>query len=214
MVAGGAGERFGRPKQFELLGDERVVDLAVAGARAACDAVVLVLPSGPTAHMAAGRGADADAADVVVTGGASRSQSVRSGLAAVPADVEVILVHDAARPLATPELYRSVIAAVQEGADAAVPGVPVPDTLKAVRDGVVRATVERDGLVAVQTPQAFRAAVLRAAHAGEPVASDDAALVEANGGKVRVVPGHPRTFKITTPADLDLARILVRDAAE
>ena len=107
---------------------------------------------------------------------------MRAGLAAVPADAEIVVVHDAARPLAGADLFQRTVAAVRAGADAAIPGVPVTDTVKQVEDGRVVATVDRSRLVAVQTPQAFRAAVLRRAHAGDPEATDDAALVEALGG--------------------------------
>ena len=116
-------------------------------------------------------------------------------------------VHDAARPLASPDLYARVIAAVRAGADGAIPGLAVTDTIKVVDDdGVVVDTPDRASLVAVQTPQAFRAATLRAAHGSGGEATDDAALVEAFGGRVVVVAGEPANRKITTPADLDWAR--------
>ena len=124
----------------------------------------------------------------------------------------MIIVHDAARPLASDALFRAVIAAVATGgADAAVPGLPLSDTIKVV-DGAqtVTATLDRSALVAVQTPQAFSAELLRRAHAGGAEATDDAALLEALGATVRVVPGDPRNLKITTPADLGTAEHLVR----
>jgi len=127
----------------------------------------------------------------------------------VPHDAEIIVVHDAARPLAGVALFESVIDAVRAGADGAVPGIAVADTLKRVEDVRVTATVDRVGLVAVQTPQAFRAAALRAAHAGRADATDDAALVEALGGEVVVVPGDPRNLKVTGPADLMIAAALL-----
>ncbi len=156
-------------------------------------------------------------ADVVVEGGATRAESVRLGLAAVPESAEVILVHDAARPLASDALFAAVIAAVtsDDGGGAAVggaiPGLPVSDTIKEV-DGThtVTRTLDRSSLVAVQTPQAFGAELLRRAHAAGGEATDDAALVEALGVAVRVVPGDPLNLKITTPADLDLAERLLR----
>jgi 2-C-methyl-D-erythritol 4-phosphate cytidylyltransferase len=120
-----------------------------------------------------------------------------------------VVVHDAARPLATRALFEAVVAAVRSGADAAIPGLPVADTLKRVRDERVLETVDRGELVAVQTPQAFRASMLRAAHAGSDDATDDAALVEAVGGNVVVVPGEPRNLKITTPDDLLVAAALL-----
>jgi 2-C-methyl-D-erythritol 4-phosphate cytidylyltransferase len=145
-----------------------------------------------------------------VAGGRTRSESVRAGLTEVPADADVIVVHDGARPFASADLYRAVIAAVRAGADGAVPGVPVSDTVKVVDDamGVVE-TLERSRLVAVQTPQAFRAATLRAAHAGGAEGTDDASLVEEAGGRVVVVPGEPDNRKITVADDLVWARGLL-----
>jgi 2-C-methyl-D-erythritol 4-phosphate cytidylyltransferase len=130
---------------------------------------------------------------------------VRAALAAVPLDADVIVVHDAARPLASPMLFAAVIAAVRAGADAAVPGLPVSDTLKRVAGDLVIETVPREGLVAVQTPQAFGATALRRAHERGGDASDDAMLVEQGGGVVRVVAGEIRNLKITVPDDLEVA---------
>jgi 2-C-methyl-D-erythritol 4-phosphate cytidylyltransferase len=154
---------------------------------------------------------DEPLADVVVPGGATRSASVRAGLAAVPPEADIVLVHDAARPLAPIALFEAVVAAVaNDGADAAVPAVAVSDTVKRVSaDGAVIETVDRTSLVAVQTPQAFRAAALRAVHAREPEATDDAALIEAAGGRVVVVDGDIRAVKVTTREDLVFARALV-----
>ena len=201
VVAAGWGERFGGPKQFAELGGARLVDHAVDTASATCDAVVLVVPDATD-----WQGAEVAA---LVTGGVTRAESVRAGLAAVPLSAEIIVVHDAARPLATTDLFAAVIAAVRDGADGAVPGLAVADTLKRVDDVRVTATVDRVGLVAVQTPQAFEAGILRAAHASEGEATDDAALVEALGGTVVVVPGDPRNLKVTGPADLMLAAALL-----
>jgi 2-C-methyl-D-erythritol 4-phosphate cytidylyltransferase len=206
VVAGGSGQRFGTLKQFALLGERPVVEWAVAACRPSSAGVVLVVPpESPAAPSGYG-------ADVVVEGGATRTESVCRGVAAVPESAEVIVVHDAARPLASEELFRAVIDAVTTGgAGGAVPGVAVSDTIKVV-DGSQRvtATLDRSVLVAVQTPQAFDAALLRRAHAGGTEATDDAALVEALGATVRVVPGDPRNLKITTPADLDTAEHLLR----
>ena len=201
VVAAGWGERFGGPKQFSDLGSSRLVDHAVATASAACDAVVVVVPEATEWH-----GAPVAA---VVRGGATRAASVRAGLGAVAESADIVVVHDAARPLAGLPLFATVIAAVREGADGAVPGLPVADTLKRVDDVRITATVDRVGLVAVQTPQAFRADALRAAHAGGAEATDDAALVEAAGGEVVVVPGDPRNLKVTGPADLVIAAALL-----
>jgi 2-C-methyl-D-erythritol 4-phosphate cytidylyltransferase len=134
-------------------------------------------------------------------------ESVRAGLAAVPADATVVLVHDAARPRAGAALWRTVRDAVGEACDAVVPAVPVVDTLRQVDGG----TVDRSRFVAVQTPQGFRADLLRRAHAGGAEGTDDASLVEAVGGKVRVVDGEAANSKITTPHDLLAMQACVRD---
>jgi 2-C-methyl-D-erythritol 4-phosphate cytidylyltransferase len=211
VVAAGSGRRFGGAKQYQPLAGRRVLDWSLAAARSAVgggDAaggggrdggVVLVVAPGR-------EGDDEPAADAVVAGATTRSGSVRAGLARVPDDADVIVVHDGARPLADADLFAAVVRAVHEGADAALPGVPVADTLRS-RDGGV---VDREGVVAVQTPQAFRAAALRAAHATATEATDDASLVEAAGGKVVVVDGSPSNVKITRPADLVVAEALLR----
>jgi 2-C-methyl-D-erythritol 4-phosphate cytidylyltransferase len=141
---------------------------------------------------------------------------VGHGLAVVPEQADVVLVHDAARPLTTPAVFEAVLEALSEdGVDGVVPGVPVHDTIKQVDNArIVTATLDRTTLVAVQTPQGFRADALRRAHAagGTDGATDDAVLVEAAGGRVRVVPGDPGNLKITTPEDLALAERLLADA--
>ena len=201
VVAAGGGSRFGAAKQFALLGDVTVVDRAVGVASESCDGVVVVLP--------ADAAWSAPAAVDVVTGGDTRSASVRAGLAQVPDDVDIVIVHDAARPLASPKLFDLVVRAVADGADGAVPGLPITDTVKRVSDGRVVETVSRDGLVGVQTPQAFGAEALRAAHRVGGVDTDDAALVEANGGTVVVVEGERGNLKLTRQEDLALARALL-----
>jgi 2-C-methyl-D-erythritol 4-phosphate cytidylyltransferase len=201
VVAAGSGARFGGAKQFQSAGAERLVDRAVQAAARCCDGVVVVLPAG-TAW-------DGPAVDAAVSGGATRTASVRAGLAEVPADTEIVLVHDAARPLASDALFAAVIAAVSSGADGAVPGLPVSDTIKRVEGDRVVATVAREGLVAVQTPQAFRASRLRAAHAEGADGTDDAALVEAGGGSVVVVDGERTNLKVTGPEDLMLVAALL-----
>jgi 2-C-methyl-D-erythritol 4-phosphate cytidylyltransferase len=205
VVAAGTGVRFGSLKQYEQLGHRRVLDWALASARSVADGVVLVVPPDRA-------GTPEAAADAVVAGAATRAGSVRAGLAAVPGDAQVVVVHDAARPLASASLFEAVLGAVREGADGAVPGVPVADTVKMVDHGLVTETLDRARLVAVQTPQAFGAAVLRRAHEGDPEASDDAALVEAAGGRVVVVPGEPANAKVTTHHDLLVARALIDGA--
>lgn len=195
VVAGGSGTRFGGPKQYESLGSRRVLDWSVDTARAASDGVVVVVPAADAAREGG------------VAGGASRSESVRAGLAHVPDEATIVCVHDGARPFADTTIFERVISAVREGADSAIPGVAVADTIKKVdRDGRVVDTPDRSSLAAVQTPQAFRASALRAAHARGGEATDDAALVEADGGWVVVVAGEPRNRKITDPDDLAWAR--------
>ena len=201
IVGGGSGRRFGRAKQYEPLGPARVIDRSREIAESVSAGVVLVVPAADVGREGG------------VAGGATRSESVRAGLAAVPGDVEVVCVHDAARPLADREMYSRVIDAVLGGADAAIPGVPLADTVKVIEHvddprlvGSVVDTPDRSRLVAVQTPQAFRAAALRAAHADRSEATDDAALIEAMGGRVVVVAGDPVNRKITEPDDLEWAR--------
>ena len=203
VVAAGSGTRFGGPKQYELLGSSRVVDRSIATACRVADRVALVVAVDDVEELRADY--RTNPAVVVVAGGISRSASVRGGLGAVSDDAEVIVVHDAARPLATDSLFEQVIASVLAGADAAVPGVAVSDSLRRLDGGIV----DRGRVVAVQTPQAFRAELLRNAHRDEPDASDDATLVEMIGGKVEVVPGESTNFKITTSHDLMVARMLV-----
>ncbi len=138
----------------------------------------------------------------VVTGGDTRAASVRAALAEVPDDAAVIVVHDAARPLVSDEMVERVLAPLSEGYDGAVPVLPVSDTVKRVRGSEVAETLERDGLVVAQTPQAFLATSLRRAAAGE--GSDCASLVEAQGGRIKAVEGDPRLLKVTSPEDLEL----------
>ena len=197
MVAGGSGSRAGCAKQYEQVGSRRVIDHAVETARSASDGVVVVVPA---ADVAAEGG---------VAGGSTRSESVRAGLAVVPSDATIVCVHDAARPFASSQLFHAVIQAVYDGADGAVPGVPLTDTVKRIDgDNVVIDTPQRSTLVAVQTPQAFRATVLRTAHETGRDATDDAALVEELGGRVVVVAGEQSNRKLTHLEDLAWARKL------
>jgi 2-C-methyl-D-erythritol 4-phosphate cytidylyltransferase len=200
VVGGGSGRRFGRLKQYEAIGPRRVIDISRDVAGACTDGVVLVVP-----------GADVER-EGGVAGGETRSASVRAGLAAVPASADVICVHDAARPLASQQLYQRVIDTVHDGADAAIPAVPVADTIKVIdAAGTVVDTPDRSTLGAVQTPQAFRASVLRAAHATGGEATDDATLVELAGGRVVAVTGEGNNRKITHPDDLEWARRVLID---
>ena len=212
LVAAGRGERLGldRPKAFANLGDEPLLaePLRRLDACPWVDAIVVVAPPGweePAILLAEEEGCGKVRA--CVAGGEERSDSVRAGLAEVADDALVILVHDAARPLVTDAVIERVIAPLSEGWDGAVPGLPVGDTLKRLAgDGGVEETVARDGLWAVQTPQAFNADTVRRAYSPSNSllqATDCAGHVEAAGGRVKVVEGDPRLLKVTTAADLD-----------
>ncbi len=198
VVAAGSGSRFGGAKQYEPLAGRRVLDWSVDAARSVADGVVLVVPPDAVDEVE-------PAVDAVVAGGATRSESVRAGLAAVPADAAVVLVHDAARPLASHALFRAVADAVLAGVDAVVPVVPVVDTITDLH-GV---PVDRDALRAVQTPQGFSAGALRAVHATHPEATDDATLVVAAGGRLRQVHGERWNLKITERDDLLVTETLL-----
>lgn len=203
MVAGGSGSRYGGLKQFATLAGRSVLERSLAAAASVADDLVLVVPAGAQDECLS-------LAGTVVAGGPTRSASVRAGLAALDEGAEIVVVHDAVRPLASPALFRAVVDAVAGGADAAVPGRPVSETVKRVdATGVVVATVDREGLYLVQTPQAFRAPVLRAAHAAAPEATDDSGLVEASGARVVLVAGEEANIKITDPRDLAVAEALM-----
>ena len=211
LVAAGRGERLGsdQPKAFVKLGELPLLaePLRRLDESEWVDAVVLVAPPGweePAILLAEELGCSKVRA--CVPGGETRAASVRAGVAEVPDDAAVVLVHDAARPLLPDEVIERVIAPLAEGWDGAVPGLPVSDTVKRIgADGGIVETVDRDGLWAVQTPQAFTTDALRRAVTGGGEATDCAGLVEARGGRVKVVPGDPRLLKVTT-AD-DLARV-------
>ena len=205
VVAAGSGTRFGARKQFLDFGGVRVIDRTVAVAAGQSDGVVVVLPADAVDVPVVPAGTEF----VTVAGGESRSESVRNGLAVVPADCGVVLVHDGARPMASVAVYERVIAAVRNGAVGVVPAVPVVDSIRHAQAGAV----DRSSLVAVQTPQGFDAQPLRAAHASGADASDDATLVEAAGHVVVIVEGDPRNVKLTTPFDLEVARLALAEEA-
>lgn len=222
LVAAGRGERLGvrLPKAFVQLGDETLLKRGIR--------TVTSLPHSGQLVLVVPRERAADALVLshalaqhprwrvsVVSGGRERHESVRFGLSALHDSIEVVLVHDAARPLASPELFARVAAEVRRTGEAVVPALPVSDTLKHVDDeGVVHETVDRSELAAVQTPQGFVREVLIAAHETEllhadPPPTDDAEVVQRAGGTVRVVPGEVRAHKVTTPADLQLLEALL-----
>ncbi|HEV8460038.1 MAG TPA: 2-C-methyl-D-erythritol 4-phosphate cytidylyltransferase [Gaiellaceae bacterium] len=209
LVAAGRGERLGddRPKAFVRFGELPLLAESLRRLDESdwIDSVVVVAPpewEEPAILLAEEVGASKVSA--CVPGGETRTASVRAGVAEVPEDAAVILVHDAARPFVTDEVIGRVIGALGEGFDGAVPSLPVSDTVKRVSGGVVSETVARDELVTVQTPQGFVAPVLRDALRGGE-GPDCASLVEANGGRVKAVAGDERLLKITTAADLERA---------
>jgi len=212
LVAAGRGERLGldQPKAFAKLGEDPLLAEPLRRLEESewVEAIVLVAPPGweePAILLAEEEGCGKVRA--CVPGGEERSDSVRAGLAEVSDDALVILVHDAARPLVTDDVVERVLAPLSEGWDGAVPGVLVGDTLKRVGSGgAVEETVSREGLWAVQTPQAFAADTFRRAFSPSNSllqATDCAGHVEAAGGRVKVVEGDPRLLKVTTAADLD-----------
>jgi 2-C-methyl-D-erythritol 4-phosphate cytidylyltransferase len=209
LAAAGRGDRLGldRPKAFAPLNERPLIAESLERLDASdwIEGIVVAAPPDweepcilVAEEIAAGKVAE------TVTGGETRSESVRNALAKVPAGAAVVLVHDAARPLVTEEVIERVVTALEDGWDGAVPSLPVSDTVKRVEGEAVAETVDREGLVIVQTPQAFLVDVLRRAVESGGEASDCAALVEAAGGRVRAVQGDPRLLKITEPSDLAL----------
>jgi 2-C-methyl-D-erythritol 4-phosphate cytidylyltransferase len=209
LAAAGSGDRLGldRPKAFAPLNDRPLIaeSLERLDASGWIEGIVVAAPPDweepcilVAEEIAAGKVAE------TVTGGQTRSESVRNALAQVPEEAAVVLVHDAARPLVTEEVIERVVTGLEEGWDGAVPTLPVSDTVKRVDGQAVAETIDREGLVTAQTPQAFLVDVLRRAVESGGEASDCAALVEAAGGRVRAVQGDPRLLKITAPADLEL----------
>lgn len=202
LVAAGEGRRFGSPKAFLDLEGRPLIERAAAPFASFRDRVLVLRREDlPRARLPGWK---------LVAGGPRRRDSVENGLRALDPLTATVLVHDAARPLAPEALVARVLEAALRH-PAVVPGVPVVDTVKRVRGGVVVETLDRASLVAVQTPQAFRTDLLRRALLADPSdATDEAALVEGLGEPVVTVPGDPRAMKVTTPEDLDLLRALLR----
>jgi 2-C-methyl-D-erythritol 4-phosphate cytidylyltransferase len=212
VVAAGSGSRLGAdvPKAFVEVGGRTLLAHAVEALRADARVASIVIAA-PVGELDRARTAVPDAA--VVAGGATRQLSVASALAAVDPAAEVVLVHDAARAFVPPDVIERVIEALAGGAEAAVPTLPISDTIRTVDpSGELGDLIDRSGLLAMQTPQGFRRDVLTKAHssATETDATDDAALVEAIGGHVVAVRGDERAFKVTVPLDLALAEVLLR----
>lgn len=201
VLAAGTGSRFGGEKQFVSAGGRRLVDLAVEAADHVCDHVVLVMPDG--------RAWDGRKVDRIVAGGADRPSSVRRGLAAIPSARGVVVVHQAANPLASTATFDALIAAVRAGAPAVMPGLRPADVVRRVHGEIAGELLGRDDLVLVQTPAAFALEVLREAHDAPIEAMEDTALVSAAGYPVTVVPGDPHNIHVATEADLDLVRALL-----
>jgi 2-C-methyl-D-erythritol 4-phosphate cytidylyltransferase len=210
LAAAGSGERLGadRPKAFVRLGEQPLLAESLERLDASdwVDAIVVAAPPGweePSILLAEELGCSKVSS--VVTGGETRAESVKRALDEVPDEAAVVLVHDAARPYIDDAVIERVLAALNEGWDGAVPALPLPDTVKRVDGEQVVETLPRDQLRAVQTPQAFVASALRDAYSGGDLtsATDCASLVEARGGRVKIVPGDPRLAKITDAADLE-----------
>jgi 2-C-methyl-D-erythritol 4-phosphate cytidylyltransferase len=210
LAAAGRGERLGgnRPKAFANLRDRPLLaeSLERLESSAWVDAIVIVAPPGweePSILVAE----ELACTKVVAcaSGGETRAESVRAGVAEVGDDAAVIAVHDAARPILPDQVLERVLTALNEGWDGAVPTLPLADTIKRVQGGQIVETLPREELLAAQTPQAFLAPVLREALAGDlSAATDCSALVEARGGRVTTVPGDRRLLKVTDQADLEL----------
>ena len=211
VPAAGSGVRMGGagPKALLLLAGEPLLVHAVRGLRGA-PSIGPVVVAAPADRVAEVTDLLAPYDVTVGAGGADRQESVRRALAALPSDVDLVLVHDDARPLTPSALHEAVVAALRGGTDAVVPVLPVADTVKRVAGDRVAGTVDRDDLRAVQTPQGFRRDVLEQAHTGDTgAATDDAALVERLGRTVVTVPGDEEAFKVTRPFDLLLAEAVL-----
>jgi 2-C-methyl-D-erythritol 4-phosphate cytidylyltransferase/2-C-methyl-D-erythritol 2,4-cyclodiphosphate synthase len=210
IAAAGSGERFGAsiPKALIQLGDRTLLEHSISALSSVADQIVVTAPAGYEDQIRALVGTEI----TVVTGGATRSESVRLGLAAITS-ADFVLVHDAARALASRELAARVVASLRAGEVAVIPALPEVDTVKVIdAQGYVTSTPDRASLRRVQTPQGFTYAVLKSAHQNSADATDDAVLVAEAGHKVRVIDGEERAIKITTPSDLATALQFMGDA--
>lgn len=213
IAAAGSGERFKAkiPKALIRLGDKTLLEHAIARIAPVVQQIIVTVPAGYEDQIKTLVGDDV----LVVTGGGSRSESVRLALAAVNSDAQYILVHDAARALASTALAQSVVIALQSGEVAVIPGLPEVDTVNVIdSDGYVLSTPDRASLRTVQTPQGFSASVLQEAHQQAEEATDDATLVSKLGHKVKVIAGEEAALKVTTPADLAIAMTFIGTPSE
>jgi 2-C-methyl-D-erythritol 4-phosphate cytidylyltransferase len=217
IVAAGSGERLGGdvPKAFVPLGGEPMLVWSVRAALGCVDIGSVVVAAPADRKDLAHAMIEPLGPHAVVRGGSSRQASVRAALDVVSDGTDVVVVHDAARPFATSSVFSAVIDALED-ADGAIPVVPLADTVKRVENGWVVSTTARDELAAAQTPQAFRSTALRDAHGRADAEglefTDDAAMLEWAGYRVRAVEGEPGNFKVTTPADLERASAVARAA--
>jgi len=216
IPAAGSGERLGAnmPKALVKVGRRTLINRAATNLSKVVDEIVVAAPAGYEAEIAKSL-RKLRVPVVVVTGGATRTESVSLALAHLTSNVRYVLIHDAARAFAPVSLLRRVLAALHEGADAVVPALALTDTIKVVDEyGQVKSTLARESLRAIQTPQGFSRELIERAHsqalAQERVGTDDAALVEAIGGTVMVIPGDQRAHKITIPSDLEGHRMMKR----
>jgi len=204
IAAAGSGVRFGAdlPKALIQLGNRTLIEHAISAISPAVDQVVVTAPA---SHLSQFQSLLGDAVTVVV-GGSTRSESIRAGLAAVSNNTQFVLIHDAARALASTDLANRVLSALQNGEVAVIPGIAQVDTIKSIdENGYVTSTPNRANLRNIQTPQGFELSALKKAHAANGEGTDDAALVESAGFKVLVIAGEECALKITTPADLATA---------
>ena len=201
VYAAGSGQRFGGYKQFERIGESRLVDRCLAALAPVCDHLVVVLPASVDWT--------GQTVDAVVAGGATNPDSVRAGLAAVPADAAVIVLHSPSHPLASPMLARRVVEHLATGVDGACPVAPVHDALRRLdAGGDIVETVSKANIVSVQMPLAFRAHVLRDALALDTSDSDAQTIVERCGARIGTIDGESTNIHVTTPTELEMARHL------
>jgi 2-C-methyl-D-erythritol 4-phosphate cytidylyltransferase len=202
VLAAGSGSRLGEMKQFLKVGGSRLVDHSVRVTASVCQEVVLVLPSGYSWQ--------GERVSRIVAGGETRIDSARRGLDAVPSSARIVLIHDAAHPLASKRLLDSLIRAVQQSdVDAVLPALPTKDTVMRVRGDVIFETIPREGLVWVQMPYVFKTNVLRAAHAHGGEATDESVLVQRLGARIKTIPGEAGNIHVATRDDLAIvARLL------